>query len=198
MIKPGQLLFRFLLTAAFLVIVAYITVTARPQNTEEAPEPTLSPVIQRAIPAAATEQAHVTEVIDGDTVKVRLGDQLATVRLIGINTPETVDPRKPVQCFGEEASQALKQQLENTDIFMASDPDQQNLDRYGRLLRYIYKPDGVFMNEWLIRQGFAYEYTYDRPYQFQQQFKQAQAEARQASVGLWAACPVSSPDIDED
>lgn len=133
----------------------------------------------------------VTRVVDGDTIKVQIGTTGETVRLIGINTPETVDPRKPVECFGIEASNRAKELLSGKYIRLESDPSQDDRDKYGRLLRYAYLEDGRFFNLMMIRDGYAYEYTYSVPYLFQAEFKATQSAAEENKRGLWApgACP---------
>ncbi len=134
----------------------------------------------------------IVKVVDGDTVDVDVTGKTERVRLIGINTPETVDPRKPVECFGKEASNKAKEVLTGKMVRLEADPTQSNLDKYGRLLRYIFLEDGTDFNEMMISEGYAYEYTYDVPYKYQTQFKAAQKAASDAGKGLWAegACPI--------
>lgn len=134
----------------------------------------------------AEKYYSVVKVVDGDTVDVDIEGKVERLRLIGINTPETVDPRKPVECFGREASAKAKEWLEGREVSLEPDPSQAERDKYGRLLRYLKTKDGLFYNLEIIRQGYAYEYTYDVPYKYQQEFKTAQAEARAAGRGLWA------------
>lgn len=128
----------------------------------------------------------VIKVVDGDTIVVDLGGERITLRLIGIDTPETVDPRKPVQCFGIEASNKAKELLGGKKVKLEDDPSQGDKDTYDRLLRYIYLEDGTFFNELMIKEGYAFEYTYDTPYKYQEQFKEAENHARTNKLGLWA------------
>lgn len=128
----------------------------------------------------------ILKVIDGDTIMVSINGKKETLRLIGMDTPETVDPRKPVQCFGNEASIKAKLLLENKSVELGNDPTQGELDKYKRLLRYVYLPDGTFFNKFMIREGYAHEYTYNIPYKYQREFKLAEKEAREAKRGLWA------------
>lgn len=131
--------------------------------------------------------ATVVRVVDGDTVDVQLAGRTERLRLIGMDTPETVDPRQPVQCFGREASARAKALLpEGTQVRIAGDPTQDTRDQYGRLLVYLWLPDGRLFNEVMIAEGYAHEYTYRVPYQRQVAFKQAEREAREAGRGLWA------------
>lgn len=128
----------------------------------------------------------VTQIVDGDTIKIRIEGSVETLRLIGINTPETVDPRKPVECFGKQASDAAKSLLSGKRVRIEEDPTQSTRDKYGRLLAYIWLEDGLFFNEYMIQEGYAYEYTYDDPYKFQSQFKSDQKAAEAEKKGLWA------------
>jgi micrococcal nuclease len=128
----------------------------------------------------------VSRVIDGDTFVIDMDGEEVTVRLIGVNTPETVDPRRPVQCYGEEASDEAKRLLEDAAVEIETDPSQGDRDKYGRLLAYAILEDGTVVNEHLILEGFGYEYTYDVPYRYQERFKEAQQRAETEQRGLWA------------
>lgn len=128
----------------------------------------------------------VTKVVDGDTIKVKINSEIETIRLIGIDTPETVDPRKTVQCFGLEASTKAKQMLAGKWVRLEADYSQDDRDSYDRLLRYVYLEDGVFFNKYMISEGFAHEYTYkSNPYLYQADFIAAENEARINELGLW-------------
>lgn len=129
---------------------------------------------------------NVARVVDGDTIDVDVNGKAERVRLIGLNTPETVDPRKTVECFGKEASAKAKELLANREVKLQADATQSERDKYGRLLRYIWRDDGLFFNLEMIKQGYGYEYTYDLPYEYQSEFKEAQKYAEQNKLGLWA------------
>lgn len=133
-----------------------------------------------------TAQTTVTKVIDGDTLEVLVDGKKEKVRVIGINTPETVDPRRPVECFGKEASSYAKSLLSNKTIKLESDTTQADKDKYGRLLRYVFLSDGTDFGMTMIKEGYAYEYTYDIPYKFQKEYKNAQKEAETGLRGLWS------------
>ena len=134
-----------------------------------------------------SEPVTVAGVTDGDTVKVNLDGEVVTVRLIGIDTPETVHPSKPQECYGKEASAHLKNLIVGKSIQLESDSTQSDKDRYDRLLRFIILEDGTNINEKMVADGFAYEYTYDsNPYKYQTKFKSAQTMARDDNRGLWA------------
>lgn len=108
------------------------------------------------------------------------------MRLIGLDTPETVDPRKPVQCFGKEASNKGKELLTGKKVRLEKDTTQGDKDKYGRTLAYIYTESGIFYNKYMIEQGYAHEYTYNTSYKYQSEFKQAQKTAESNKVGLWS------------
>ena len=120
-------------------------------------------------------------VIDGDTIEVGGGIR---VRLIGIDTPETVDPSRPVGCYGKEASNFTKSQLEGKEVKLEKDVSE--TDRYGRLLRYIWVGDSLF-NETLVKEGYAQSSTFPPDVKYQERFVTAQAEARNDKKGLWGA-----------
>ena len=148
----------------------------------------LAPNIVPAVTAALTFYP-VVKVVDGDTIKVLRSGATTTVRLIGADTPEVVDPRKPVQCFGPEASAETKRLIAASadEVRLEPDPTQAAYDQYGRLLAYAYLQDGTLLDEQLIAAGFAREYTFkNRPYEFQSQFRAAQANARTANLGFWS------------
>jgi micrococcal nuclease len=136
-------------------------------------------------PAAAAlggmQVGHVVKVVDGDTLRVRLPGGTERVRLIGIDTPETVKPDTPVQCYGRAASAAAHRLLDG--------PDVESRDRYGRLLAYVYRrPDKLFVNAELARRGFARQLTIPPNVRHADDFRRLVAQARVAGRGLWSAC----------
>ncbi|TCW62169.1 thermonuclease family protein [Treponema sp. J25] len=142
-------------------------------------------VLSRCLPA------FVEEVVDGDTIKVRLSGSIPrslkareTIRLLGIDAPETESSPRPVGFFGEEAKKYARRLLLQQRVFLAFDWDLR--DRYGRLLAYVYLPDGRCVNKLLIEEGYAYAYT-RYPFQFLEEFRQAQNIARSQKRGLWAS-----------
>lgn len=126
--------------------------------------------------------ADVDRVIDGDTLVIRYQDKLYTVRLIGVDTPETVNPNKPVQYYGKEASDYLKSLLTGKQVSLEFDGNR--LDKYGRLLAYVYLGD-TMVNREILRLGYGYAYTWF-PFSRKDEFVALEASARQAKVGLWA------------
>lgn len=135
---------------------------------------------------------RVTHVADGDTIDVDMNGTTETIRMIGVDTPESVKPNSPVQCYGKEASNFTKQNLSNTTVRLEADPTGDNRDRYNRLLRYVYLPDGTLWDQKLIETGYGFAYL---SFQFTKQadFAAAQAKAQDAKLGLWNICtPVLS------
>ncbi len=136
---------------------------------------------------ALGEAYLVTRVVDGDTFKVRIDEMEETVRVIGIDTPETVHPSKPVECFGVEASNFAKQLLMGQKVFLEVDDSQDQSDRYGRWLRSVILPNGEDYGAMMLKGGYAYEYTYRTPYAQQAWYKQLEATAQATGAGLWAS-----------
>jgi|GEM_PF-1173651 len=136
------------------------------------------------------ETYAVMKVIDGDTIAISMNGKTETVRLIGIDTPETVDTRVAVQCFGKESSEKLKSLLTGKEVSIEIDAGEGERDKYRRMLAYVFS-DGLHVNEYMVKEGYAYEYTYDSAYKYQKEFKAAEASAKAAGKGLWApnACP---------
>lgn len=138
----------------------------------------------------------VVKVIDGDTIAVKINGVNEVLRLIGINTPETVDPREPVECFGQEASNKAKELLNGERVGLENDSAQGERDKYDRLLRYVFLEDGTNFNKLMISEGYAYEYAYSVPCKYQNEFKQAEQFARENKRGFWAdgACDNYNPE----
>lgn len=156
-------------------------------NNREENNPAKSSGVQVKSSESQSDLYRVIKVIDGDTVSVDVSGKTETVRLIGINTPEIVDPRKPVECFGKEASNKAKEILTGKSVKLESDNTAGERDKYNRLLRYIFLDNGTNFNKMMIGEGFAYEYTYNLPYKYQTEFKQEEQEAKIARRGLWAS-----------
>ena len=140
-------------------------------------------------PRFAAGEGEVVRVVDGDTIVVRLSGGEERVRLIGVDTPESVDPRSPVECFGEEASGRTAELLpEGTRIRLERDVEAR--DRYDRLLAYVYRADdGTFVNRALLEEGYAQPLTIPPNVAHAADFAAAARAAREAGTGLWSACP---------
>jgi micrococcal nuclease len=133
----------------------------------------------------------VIKVVDGDTIWVDNNGKRQKIRMIGLDTPESVDPRKPVQCFALEASAQAKTILGGQAVYLETDSSQDTVDRFGRTLAYVWTESGRLFNLDMIADGYAFEYTYDLPYRYQAEFKAAENDARAGERGLWStgACP---------
>jgi micrococcal nuclease len=137
--------------------------------------------------ASASQPARVVRVVDGDTIVVARGGAQERVRYIGVDTPETVKPRTPVQCFGKKASAFNHRLVEGRSVRLVADAEER--DRYGRLLAYVYRADdGLFVNAELVRRGFATTLTIPPNVRYAERFRALAAEARRAGRGLWSAC----------
>lgn len=194
----------------FAVILCIVTILKLPQ--QQPPSSPLSPVPQSSVMttlpdiragststqiasasavlgSSSREKATVLRVVDGDTVVLTDGRKL---RYIGIDTPETVKPGVAPECFGHEASLKNKELVEGKQIEMEKDVSE--VDRYGRLLRLVYVGD-IFVNDAMVREGYAYASTYPPDVKYSEQFKDAERDAQTHSAGLWAAsCPVHKGD----
>ena len=144
-----------------------------------------------------TRYYPVTYVVDGDTFKVQTNSKIITVRMLGINTPETVDPRKPQECYGPEASHETKELLTDKRVKLSLNPKREATDKYGRYLAYVYREDGLFINEFLLKKGFAREYTVGKPYSFQKEFKTIEALSQKEKRGLWGVCEVTVKKLEK-
>jgi endonuclease YncB( thermonuclease family) len=141
----------------------------------------------------------VTRVVDGDTLVLDDGEKL---RLIGVDTPETKDPRRPVQYFGREATNFTKQFVEGKKVRVEFDPANSataHKDKYGRTLGYVFREDGKFLNAEIISRGFGHAYT-RYPFKHASEFRALEKQARERNVGLWndastGAAPLRMPRL---
>ncbi len=171
---------KIVLSTLFIVLFGgYFGFSGARTNTPQASDKSL---------ARSAEEFQVIRVVDGDTIVVAINRKPETIRLLGVNTPETVAPNRPVQCFGPEASARTKELLLEKIIRLESDPSQDDRDKYKRLLRFVFLEEEN-INELLVRDGYAKEYTYKTPYKYQQEFRAEQKEAKKNKLGLWGACP---------
>lgn len=186
---------RWLLGAAVAVLASLLSGCGA--ISDYLPPVTVSPVMQSPVPSAAPAApdpggtpATVFKVVDGDTI--RIDDGKTTVRILGIDTPETKDPRKPVQCWGPEASAWAAEQLSvGSEVRLLPDPTQDEVDRYGRVLAYVaFQRDGAWLDYSVeaARTGNARVYVYDSKVQKYAEIAAAQAEAIEKRIGLWT-CP---------
>ena len=160
--------------------------TSSTQTTSRKPEilkeSSTSSVLSQTLSSVDT----VKRVIDGDTIELSNGKR---VRYIGIDTPETVDPRKSVQCFGREAKEENMRLVDGKTVRLEKDISE--TDRYGRLLRYVYVDD-VMVNEVLVKNGFAHVSSFPPDIKYQDRFLLVEKEARENNRGLWSGCVTST------
>jgi len=165
--RARRKLLTVLVGLATLLIAGYLRRVAPPEPRSSTP-PRLS------------DTRQCVRVVDGDTIVLDGGER---VRLIGVDTPETVDPRRPVQRFGKEASAFTRRAVEGKPVRLKYDEDTR--DKYGRTLAYVYLSDGTLLNAEIIRQGYGFAYT-RFPFRYQAQFVRLEREAREGGRGLWA------------
>lgn len=189
---------RSIASAVFLVfaviIAAYQYVAALPATGLDNENPSDGQVLESLRVDTDSEgdavietNALVTHVADGDTFDVLFDDgSEARIRMLGVNTPETVDPRRPVECFGQEASSFAKELLSDARVRLEADPEADERDKYGRLLRNVYLSDGTDFNALLIREGYAYAYlSFPQDAERKHELKELENNARDAGRGLW-------------
>jgi len=155
----------------------------------------IPPALLATVPGdrALAVDARVERVVDGDTFVARVGDDRLRVRLLGIDTPESVRPDAPVECFGPEAAGRTAQLLpQGAEVTLETDPGGDRRDDFGRLLAYVTPGGGgATVNETLLREGYADLFVYRRedPFARVRTFRAARNAARAAGRGLWGACP---------
>lgn len=164
-----------------IAIVMAIQYVGSPDDADQ-----LSQNIQQGQPGLYT----VTRFIDGDTIAVDMNGKAETIRMIGIDTPETHKPNSPVQCYGPAASAYTKQLIGSGKVRLEADSQNTNRDRYDRLLRYVYLQDGRLLAEEILANGYGFAYT-QFPFSKTAVFVAAEQTARQDSKGLWANCQVT-------
>lgn len=129
----------------------------------------------------------INHFVDGDTIAVNMNGKTESVRLIGVDTPETHKPNTPVQCYGPAAAAYTKNLIGHSQVRLQADSESDNRDRYGRLLRYVYVPDGRLVENELIKNGYGFAYT-QFAFSKASEFRALQDEAQAAHKGLWANC----------
>ena len=175
----GKLFSRSVLILIILVLVSSVFLKNSPKS-NSVPEKVATSSSQQV--KQKGDLVLVKRVVDGDTIELDSGQK---VRYIGINTPETVDPRTTVQCFGREASAKNKELVEGKKVRLEKDVSE--TDQYGRLLRYVWV-DSVFVNDYLVKEGFAYATAYPPDVKYQALFSSSQTSAQANKKGLWATC----------
>lgn len=140
------------------------------------------------IAAAGNDDIYypVIKIIDGDTFDVEIDGTATRIRPIGIDTPELNDTDEAVRSLAKAAKDKAVEILTGKNVRLESDSSQANLDDYGRSLRYVFLEDGLFFNQYMIENGYAYEYTFDEPYEYIAEFNAAQVKAQESKIGLWS------------
>ena len=139
--------------------------------------------------SSTSTNAQIVRVVDGDTLDVRIDGQTTDqkIRLLGINTPEVVDPRKPVECFGKEASAYMHKLVDGKRVRLEGDPQADERDKYQRLLRNVFLADGTDVNALMVKEGYAYAYlSFPLSPSRKAELKRLQLDAQTAKVGLWS------------
>jgi micrococcal nuclease len=155
--------------------------------------PTPSPLAGTA-PQGETVTARVVSVVDGDTIKVEIDGIVFPLRYIGMDSPETHSPTKPLQWMGPEATLANQSLVEGQTVVLERDVSE--TDQFDRLLRYVWIERGdqwLMVNRELVRLGFAVSKAYPPDTKYQSLLDAAQQEARAAQVALWSATPTPAP-----
>lgn len=158
----------------------------QPKKADEAAATSTAAQVTKAV---TSTNALVTRTVDGDTLHAKIDGEPdeVTVRLLGINTPESVDPRRPVECFGKEASHHAQELLQGKRIRLEADPEADERDKYGRILRKVVMEDGTAFNTLMVKEGYAYAYTsFPMAAAYKRELKNLEEEARLSKRGLWA------------
>ena len=187
------LLFIFLLLIIYLFWIRYgfsqnLTLNPQFNNTQPSVYPT------SVLPSRLEGPFPVIKVLDGDTVDVEINSSIQTIRFVGIDTPEVSGPYRSAMWFGKEASGKTMELLEGQQVYLEIDSQLNLIDKYQRLLRYVYRAsDNLFVSKYLVETGYATEYSYQGvAHKYQAEFRQAQSVARDNGLGLWnnKICPI--------
>ncbi len=178
-----------LLVALFVVASSGGCAGPAARSSESPTPPRLAPPAPDPAPGATlgpgAVRATVVRVVDGDTIVVRVDGREQRVRYIGVNTPESVDPRREVQCFGREAASRNRELVAGKTIWLEKDVSE--TDRFGRLLRYVWV-EGKLVNAELLSAGYARATTYPPDVRHAEEFGALEREARESGRGLWGQC----------
>jgi endonuclease YncB( thermonuclease family) len=171
----------------WILIIILITVLGLEEGTDT------SLIIKSLTQTHKPGYVDVIKVDDGDTITVMINDNTEKIRFIGVDTPETHHPKKPVQCFGKAAQLFTETLIGNKQVQLVADPKDDDRDLYNRLLRYVYLPDGTLINSEIIASGYGFAYTIF-PYEKKDEFKKLEHRAREQKLGLWDKCTIDESD----
>lgn len=174
-----------------ILLFVFLTSGDSYRKNQKKHSPTPTKIVNKNVLSVSSDSAQVVRVlrvVDGDTIELETKQK---VRYIGINTPETNDPRVGVECFGTEAKEKNKQLVEGK--FVRLEKDISETDRYGRLLRYIFlskegTSEALFVNKHLVEEGYALSTSYPPDVKYQELFRAAQQKAQEQNKGLWGNC----------
>jgi len=184
-----QPLIKTLLVGAIVVIVGYFGLDIPRSAVEKALDEQFQPVNEaHSNQTIDLNAAHQATVIDGDTIRISQGDITETIRLIGIDAPETSGSPAGTECYGDVATEVLAALVANQSVMILSDPTQNDRDIYDRLLAYVRLLDGRDVGEILLQRGYAKEYTFRVPYQKQTLYQEVERQARNEGQGMWSDC----------
>ena len=194
---PGWIIAVAIATALCIIFIAIAigaSTNSSPNNqtASSSSEPSSESAILESNQSEDSLKSYKVErVVDGDTFKIIYNGEEKSVRLIGIDTPETVHPDKDPECYGQEASNYLKNKIEGKTVTLEFDETQGLYDAYDRLLAYAFLGEEN-VNYEIVANGYGKEYTYNLPYKYQSEFKAAENKAKNSKVGLWGtACKVA-------
>jgi micrococcal nuclease len=168
---------------AFMLLLASFLAAGCSKNTADVAAPNQEAELFGPYP--------VVKVTDGDTFRVLINGEKVRIRPIGIDTPETVHPSKPVQCFGPESSDYAEELLLDSSVYLEYDESQAIFGKHGRTLAHVWTEDKKLYASQAIADGFGFEYTYDADYKYKQLYLADQRKAKANSAGLWGSCPKS-------
>jgi micrococcal nuclease len=174
---------------SLLLVVVFLVFSLTKKNIDSSNKKAIIPSPTISLKQNNVETYKVTKIIDGDTIEIETGEK---VRYIGVDTPELHHPQESVQCFGYEAMIKNKQLVEGKSVSLEKDISE--VDKYKRLLRYVFLADeaatktATFINEVLVREGYARLATYPPDIKYQNIFLQAEKQARENKRGLWSRC----------
>ena len=183
--RARQWFLRYLILS-LLTLPVILSTCARQKTTPAVTTPVRASNPEVQSPVGRPQRYVVSRVIDGDTIVLHIDNKEVKVRLIGVDTPETVHPQKPVEAYGKEASIFLSNLLKGEKVYLEYEKGTQETDKYGRLLAYLYRvPDKLFINLEIIRQGYGHAYT-KYPFKYMDLFRDTERQARESAKGLWA------------
>jgi micrococcal nuclease len=185
--RPATTALRLLCALTLIATQAFAQAAVAQASSIYRISPSIKSIAALKAQLSSMTQGLVIRIVDGDTIVVSFNAATGLglderVRLIGVNTPETVDPRKPVERFGKEAALFAEERLLNRTVLLAFDPKLR--DYYGRLLAYVFLEDGSLFNLAIVAEGYGFAYT-KYPFPFMEEFRKAERGARERKKGLW-------------